>query len=62
MSTHSLSCPYCGEDNEIEVDDSGGREQEYTEDCQVCCRPWQVRVLLDEDGEAMVSLHTEDEV
>ncbi|MBC54731.1 MAG: hypothetical protein CMQ34_12945 [Gammaproteobacteria bacterium] len=34
----SLQCPYCWESIEIVVDCSVD-EQEYTEDCSVCCRP-----------------------
>ena len=32
-------CAGCGEWNETTVDPSGGRRQEYVEDCQVCCKP-----------------------
>ena len=52
----AVSCPYCGEGNTIFVDESAGGSQEYVEDCQVCCQPWQVRVTLDEDGEAEVDV------
>ncbi|KQQ50796.1 hypothetical protein ASF84_21250 [Pseudomonas sp. Leaf127] len=31
-------CPYCGESVETLLDLSGG-DQQYIEDCQVCCRP-----------------------
>lgn len=58
----SVDCPYCGEPNEIELDPSAGRRQDYEEDCQVCCRPWQVKVRIDSDGEASVQLGTADEV
>jgi transcription elongation factor Elf1 len=46
----TVSCPYCGEANLIVVDESAGESQEYVEDCQICCQPWQVRVTFDEDG------------
>ncbi len=39
------SCPYCGEAISLLVDQSGG-DQDYIEDCQVCCRPIGVRVSL----------------
>lgn len=26
------------------LDPAGGSRQEYIEDCEVCCRPWQVQV------------------
>ena len=34
----TYSCPYCGEPAEAALDLSGG-DQEYIEDCPVCCRP-----------------------
>lgn len=34
----NISCPYCGEVFETTADCSAG-DQEYIEDCQVCCRP-----------------------
>jgi hypothetical protein len=35
---------------EITLDPGGGAEQEYVEDCEVCCRPWQVFVTWGSDG------------
>jgi cysteine-rich CPXCG protein len=55
-----VSCPYCGEVNEIALDPGSGSEQEYVEDCQICCRPWLVRVRYLPDGSAQVSLEPED--
>ena len=40
----------------IVVDESGGEMQQYIEDCQVCCKPWQVIVTTDDGGEADVEL------
>lgn len=40
-----LSCPYCGEQIELQIDGSGG-DQTYIEDCRVCCRPIEVGVHL----------------
>ncbi len=57
----SVSCPYCGEDNTILVDEYGGRRQQYVEDCQVCCQPWNVLVTIDSEGEADVELRMGDE-
>ena len=51
-----VHCPWCGEVNEIALDSGGGVEQDYVEDCQVCCRPWRVRVHYGADGDADVSL------
>ena len=57
----SVSCPYCGESIEHLVDSAGGTSQEYVEDCEVCCRPWLVRVTIDREGNASVTLTTLDE-
>ena len=51
-----VTCPYCGESMAIVLDVSGGTTQEYVEDCQVCCRPWQVHVSYGEGGVAEVWL------
>lgn len=56
-----LSCPYCGEVVELEVDEGGGSRQSYVEDCPVCCRPWQVDVARDREGNWSASLRTSDE-
>jgi hypothetical protein len=56
----TVSCPYCGEINEIVLDPGSGGEQEYVEDCQVCCRPWRVTVRYLADGRAEVSVEPED--
>lgn len=39
-----VCCPYCGAQVEITLDPGGEEEQEYVEDCEVCCQPWSVRV------------------
>ena len=56
----ALSCPYCGEPIQLLIDCSV-EAQCYVEDCQVCCRPMVVDVLLDEDGQVQVQLRREDE-
>lgn len=40
----TVTCPHCGELIVIALDPAGGSHQEYIEDCEVCCRPWQVQV------------------
>jgi hypothetical protein len=57
-----VMCPYCGELVEIALDpEDGGGVAEYVEDCEVCCRPWQVRVTWHDDGQADVEVSTLDE-
>jgi hypothetical protein len=54
-------CPYCGEVIEIAVDPGSGAHQQYVEDCEVCCRPWEVSVAFDEAGQALVNVRALDE-
>ncbi|MEO6067576.1 MAG: CPXCG motif-containing cysteine-rich protein [Gemmatimonadales bacterium] len=56
-----VKCPYCGETVEIALDPGGGPEQEYVEDCHVCCRPWQVRVTYNDSGTAEVEVEAGDD-
>ncbi|MFO1434863.1 MAG: CPXCG motif-containing cysteine-rich protein [Gammaproteobacteria bacterium] len=42
-------CPYCGEEISVIVDLSNDGYQDYVEDCEVCCRPMQIRINI-EDG------------
>jgi hypothetical protein len=52
-TTFSVSCPYCGEHLEIYIEpDVMGT---LVQDCEVCCRPWQVRVGYD-GGERYVEV------
>jgi hypothetical protein len=51
-----VTCPYCGEPVEITLDPGSGDDQEYVEDCEVCCQPWRVSVTYDRTGEARVSI------
>lgn len=44
----NLQCPYCGETIEIVVDTSS--DDEYSEDCSVCCEPMAISVTLDQNG------------
>ena len=43
-------CSACGEEIVVPVDLSAGEEQEYVEDCPVCCRPHLLRIHVEEDG------------
>ncbi|MBT8258871.1 MAG: CPXCG motif-containing cysteine-rich protein [Bacteroidia bacterium] len=44
-----FSCPYCWETISMLVDLSVP-EQDYIEDCEVCCNPIQLLVLIAEDS------------
>ena len=41
--TVAVVCPYCGESVELLVDGTLP-QQEYVEDCEICCRPMVVTV------------------
>ena len=56
----TIECPYCGEPIELLIDLSAG-DQDYIEDCQVCCRPITVKVAIDENGEPHVDVAGEDD-
>ena len=57
----TYECAFCGEENEILVDVSGGRRQRFTEDCAVCCRPNLIALVVDEDGDVELQVTQEYE-
>ncbi len=59
LQTTPIQCPYCGEDIDIVVDTSVA-EQSYIEDCQVCCKPIEIFVSV-EDGEIIELLVRSDD-
>lgn len=60
LETVHARCPGCGEAIELVVDASAGA-QDYVEDCQVCCRPMEVRVDVDAAGDVHVHVAGEDD-
>jgi len=51
---HFFTCPYCWEEISFVIDLSAG-EQSYIEDCEVCCRPIQIRYSTEgADGDEVV--------
>ncbi|GHD54308.1 Cysteine-rich CPXCG [Marinobacter persicus] len=55
-----IQCPYCWEMLDISIDPSV-EEQEYVEDCQVCCNPILITVLITADGTPQVEARAENE-
>jgi Cysteine-rich CPXCG len=45
LPSAEIQCPYCGESIEVLIDNSAD-DQRYIEDCQVCCRPIFIAVML----------------
>ena len=60
LTEKPISCPYCGETITVLVDDSLS-EQQYVEDCQVCCRPIVLSVSVDAQGDAAVMATAEND-
>jgi transposase-like protein len=56
----SVMCPYCGEATDLVIDVSVA-EQQYIEDCQVCCRPISVSVQVNADDVPQVRVSSQDE-
>ncbi|HTL18454.1 MAG TPA: CPXCG motif-containing cysteine-rich protein [Patescibacteria group bacterium] len=49
--SETVHCPFCGQTFEVTVDTSV-REQRFTTDCEVCCRPLEI-VAESEPGEVL---------
>lgn len=47
MLEHFFICPYCAEEISMLLDPSL-KDQEYIEDCEVCCNPMEVLVGFEE--------------
>ncbi|MDF1764566.1 MAG: CPXCG motif-containing cysteine-rich protein [Oleibacter sp.] len=54
-----IYCPYCGEPQTVLIDPSEP-EQNYIEDCQICCRPISFSVMIDGSGESWVEAKDEN--
>lgn len=60
LLTQNIQCPYCGETYESMVDVSAG-SQEYIEDCYACCRPINLKTIVDHNGELqLIEIRRED--
>jgi hypothetical protein len=60
LGEKTVDCPYCGESIDVLVDQSESN-QNYIEDCQVCCRPIIFNITVDLDGDVDVSVRSENE-
>ena len=50
----TYTCGACGEEVVVPIDLWQGGQQEYVEDCPVCCQANIIHVEIDADGEASV--------
>ena len=60
MEEMSIGCPYCGEIIDVLVDGSA-EEQEYYEDCSVCCSPILFIISIDEQSDIKLIVKRDDE-
>ncbi len=60
LASKFITCPYCGEKIELVLDCSVS-EQDYIEDCEVCCRPINLLVLINENGSISIYPKNENE-
>jgi len=56
----AVQCPYCWEEITLLIDASI-EIQEYVEDCEVCCRPIDFVVEVDEQGLAKIDARLQHE-
>lgn len=55
MDDHPMvQCPYCLQWVEIDLDPE--TRGTMVQDCEVCCRPWQVHVDRDERGDPVLTV------
>ncbi|PHR84690.1 MAG: hypothetical protein COA59_04785 [Colwellia sp.] len=60
LTEKSIICPYCGEMITVLIEPAD-LEQQYIEDCQVCCKPIVFLISEHVNGELDVSVYREDE-
>jgi len=60
MEELAIDCPYCGESIAILLDNSAG-EQDYYEDCSVCCCPILFETAVNEFNEIKLVVKRDDE-
>lgn len=59
LQWRAVQCPYCGEPFDTAVDPSSGPAS-YIEDCQVCCRPIEFTLEVEEGAPARLRLGRSD--
>lgn len=61
LSEIDIACPYCGE-RFVTLLDTSVAQQEYIEDCQICCNPIVFEVRVDTiSGEPIVTVQRDNE-
>jgi len=60
LTEETVDCPYCGESIAVLLDPQEAGQQ-YTEDCQVCCKPILFSLAADSMGNLSVTVRDENE-
>jgi len=55
----SIQCPYCWESFFVRVDYTAGNQQRFSYDCEICCRPIDIQIHLDSQGNASTNTQRE---
>ena len=53
-----VQCPYCWEKFILLVDGSL-EHQEYVEDCEICCRPIDFSITIDDEDQLTIQAHSQ---
>jgi hypothetical protein len=60
LHEETICCPYCNELIVILIDQED-HDQEYIDDCSVCCRPIHIHVITNANDELVVTVNDENE-
>ncbi len=55
-----IFCPYCGEVNTIDAEISGNVSEQLISDCEICCRPIEIILKADADGNIFAEVKNEE--
>lgn len=60
LEESTIHCPYCGESITVLIDCSVD-EQQYIEDCEVCCRPIEFHLRIIDSDNYELNVNTEND-
>lgn len=60
LEESTIMCPYCGESFTVLVDCSEA-DQDYIEDCEVCCRPIEFHLRIIDNNNYQLYVNSENE-
>ena len=60
VEEHEFTCPYCWQPISMVLDLSTSI-QDYVEDCEVCCRPMDIKVRVPAPGSLQIDVRREND-